>query len=88
MAHALQLSTLVLGEQKHGKLQPGTLHAVTAAKALDAGGVTVLVAGNPAPAQAAASIEGVTKVLSAEDPSLEHSLAEPTAALLAAVARK
>jgi hypothetical protein len=59
----LQLSTLVLAEQKHGKLQPNTLPAVTAARALLAP-VTVLVAGQDViqAAQAAAGIEGVDKV--------------------------
>eukprot|EP00887_Chlorella_sp_A99_P006197 scaffold3.g6197.t1 len=83
------LSTLVLAEQKHGQLQPATLHAVTAARALGGGDVAVLVAGAaPAPALAAAAIEGVGRVLVAEDACLEHCLAEPMAALLAAVTRK
>jgi len=38
--------------------------------------------------QTAARAEGVAGVLTAEDGSLAHSLAEPTAALVAAVQRK
>ena len=57
------MGTLVLAEQKHGKLQPNTLHAVSAAKQLG-GGVTVLVAGKGVgdAAQAASKVEGVQKV--------------------------
>jgi electron transfer flavoprotein alpha subunit len=85
----MQLSSLVLAEQKHGKLQPATLHAVTAAKQLG-GPVTVLVAGKGIAevASAASAIEGVEKVLVADDASLEHVLAEPAAALLAQVQSK
>jgi electron transfer flavoprotein alpha subunit len=74
----------VLADQKAGILQPTTLHAVTAAKALG-GPVTVLVAGRNvgAAAQAASSVDGVDAVLAADDAALEHALAEPTAALLA-----
>jgi electron transfer flavoprotein alpha subunit len=59
----LQLSSLVLAEQKAGALQPVTLNAVTVAKLLG-GPVTVLVAGQHvgAAASAASKIEGVDKV--------------------------
>ena len=59
----LQLSSLVLAEQRHGKLQPSTLHAITAAKQLG-GDVTVLVAGKgiDAAAHTVSAIEGVNKV--------------------------
>ena len=80
----------MLGERgPEGRLQPGTAHVVSAAKALG-GPVTVLLAGQelgPA-AEAAAGLEGVGKVLTAEDPCLERGLAEPTAALLAAVQKR
>lgn len=81
-----QLSTLVLAEHKDGALQPNTLHALTAAKQLS-GPVTVLVAGTSvgAAAEAAGQTEGVAGVLAADDPCLAHGLAEPIAALLAAV---
>jgi electron transfer flavoprotein alpha subunit len=85
----MQLSSLVLAEQKHGKLQPATLHAVTAAKQLG-GPVTVLVAGKgiAEAASLVSTVEGVEKVLVADDASLEHGLAEPTAALLAQIQNK
>jgi electron transfer flavoprotein alpha subunit len=85
----LQISSLVLAEQKHGKLQPATLHAVTAAKQLG-GPVTVLVAGKGIAdvASATSNVEGVEKVLVADDASLEHGLAEPIAALLAQMQNK
>jgi electron transfer flavoprotein alpha subunit len=85
----MQISSLVLAEQKHGKLQPATLHAVTAAKQLG-GPVTVLVAGKGVAevASLASTVEGVEKVLVADDASLEHGLAEPTAALLAQIQSK
>jgi electron transfer flavoprotein alpha subunit len=79
----------VLAEHKSGQLQPNTLHTLTAAKQLG-GRVTVLVAGD-SPAEAAASAsqaEGVSSVLTAEDPCLANGLAEPNAALLAAVQNK
>lgn len=86
---APQLSTLVLAEHKGGALQPNTLHVLTAARALG-GPVTVLVAGHgigPV-AEAAAKAEGVSGVLTADDPCLAHGLAEPAAALLATVEQR
>ncbi len=81
----------MLGEHKGGALQPSTLHTVTAAAQLG-GPVTVLVAGDAssagAAAQAASHVAGVASVLAAADPCLAHGLAEPGAALLAAVGRK
>ena len=87
-----QLSTLLLAEHKGGVLQTNTLHAVTAATQLG-GPVTVLVAGAEAEgiavvAEAAGWAKGVAGVLSAKDACLAHGLAEPTAALLAAVQRR
>ncbi|KAL4458179.1 hypothetical protein ABPG75_013044 [Micractinium tetrahymenae] len=85
------LSTLVLAEHKGGALQPSTLHTVAAAAQLG-GPLTLLVAGDAssagAAAQAASRVAGVAAVLAAEDPCLAHGLAEPAAALLAAVERK
>lgn len=83
------LSTLVLAEHQGGQLQPNTLNTLTAARQLG-GPVTMLVAGDsPAAAAAAASkAEGVASVLTAEDACLVHGLAEPYAALLAAVQAK
>ncbi len=63
-----------------------TAKAVTAAKQL--GDVTVLCTGASAKAAAdeAAKIEGVSKVLVAEDALYGHRLAEPVAALIASMA--
>ena len=63
-----------------------TAKALTAAKKL--GPVTVLCAGAHAKdaAAAAAKLDGVTRVLCAEDASLGHRLAEPTAALVVSLA--
>ncbi|MQY44455.1 electron transfer flavoprotein subunit alpha/FixB family protein [Epibacterium sp. SM1969] len=81
------MSVLLLAEITGGELSlDATAKAVTAAKAL--GDVTVLAAGESAAAagEAAAKIDGVAKVLVAEDASLGHRLAEPTAALIAGLA--
>ena len=81
------MAVLLLGEVTDGELNmDATAKAVTAAAAL--GDVTVLCAGASAAAagDAAATIEGVAKVLVAEDASLGHRLAEPTAALIAGLA--
>lgn len=79
----------MLAEHKGGALAPSTLHTLGAARALG-GPVTLLLAGDAlgGAAQAAANVEGVAGVLTAEDASLAHGLAEPTAALLAAVEAK
>ncbi|CUH79049.1 Electron transfer flavoprotein large subunit [Tritonibacter multivorans] len=81
------MSVLLLAEVTNGELAlDATAKAVAAAKSL--GDVTVLAAGASAAAagEAAAKIDGVAKVLVAEDASLGHRLAEPTAALIAGLA--
>jgi electron transfer flavoprotein alpha subunit len=81
------MAVLLLAEVTDGALnRDATAKAVTAAKL--AGDVTVLCAGaRAADAGAeAAKIDGVAKVLVAEDASLGHRLAEPTAALIAGLA--
>ncbi len=81
------MAVLLLGEVTDGHLnRDATAKAVTAAKSL--GEVTVLCAGARArdAAAEAAKIEGVAKVLCAEDASLGHRLAEPTAALIVSLA--
>ncbi|MFC3142825.1 electron transfer flavoprotein subunit alpha/FixB family protein [Psychromarinibacter halotolerans] len=81
------MAVLLLAEVTGGELQrDATAKAVTAAKQL--GDVTVLAAGAAAAdaGAAAAAIDGVSKVLVAEDASLGHRLAETTAALLASLA--
>jgi electron transfer flavoprotein alpha subunit len=81
------MSVLLLAEVTDGELaMDATAKAVTAAQAL--GDVTLLCAGANAAAAAAtaATIDGVSKVLVAEDPSLGHRLAEPTADLIVSLA--
>lgn len=81
------MAVLLLGEVTDGALSvDATAKAVNAAKTL--GPVTILCAGASAAAagETAAKIDGVAKVLVAEDASLGHRLAEPTAALLVSLA--
>ena len=81
------MAVLLLGEVTDGHLSvDATAKAVTAAMKL--GDVTVLCAGAKAAdaAAEAAKISGVKKVLCAEDGSLGHRLAEPTAALIVSLA--
>ncbi len=81
------MAVLLLAEINEGELAlDATAKAVTAALAL--GEVTVLAAGARAATagEAAARIDGVSKVLVAEDASLGHRLAEPTAALIVSLA--
>ncbi len=84
------MSVLVLAEHDNASLKDATLNAVTAARALAgfAGGeVHVLVAGHNAraAADAAAAVDGVAKVLLADDASLGDALAENVAPLVASV---
>ncbi|MCA0203676.1 electron transfer flavoprotein subunit alpha/FixB family protein [Pararhodobacter sp.] len=81
------MGVLLLGEVTDGALsRDATAKAVSAAAKL--GDVTVLCAGASAAAAGAeaATIKGVAKVLVAEDATLGHRLAEPTAALIAGLA--
>ncbi len=76
------MAVLVVAEHDNATINPATLNTVTAATAL--GEVTMLVAGancRPA-AEAAAAVDGVAKVLLADDPALEHGLAENLAPLI------
>ena len=79
------MAVLLLAEVTDGELAlDATAKAVTAATKL--GDVTALCCGGSAAAagEAAAKIDGVSKVLVAEDASLGHRLAESTAALIVA----
>ena len=81
------MSVLLLAEVSDGELNmDATAKAVTAAKMM--GDVTGLAAGAAAAAagDAAAKIDGVSKVLVAEDASLGHRLAEATAATIVSIA--
>ncbi len=81
------MSVLVVADHDNAALKAATLNAVTAAKKL--GDVHVLVAGSgsSAVAEAAAKVEGVTKVLHADAPAYAHPLAEALAPLVAGLAK-
>jgi electron transfer flavoprotein alpha subunit len=81
------MAVLVVAEHDNTKLQPSTLNTVTAAAKL--GDVAILVAGANcrAAAEAAAKVDGVTRVLLADDTRYGHFLAEPLAILLAGLAK-
>src|SRR5713226_8838683 len=81
------MTTLLLAEHDNKTLKDATNKALTAAAALGAD-VHVLVAGKGcrAVAEAAAKLDGVKKVLIAEDGAYEHMMAEPLAALVVALA--
>jgi electron transfer flavoprotein alpha subunit len=81
------MPTLLLAEHDNSSLKDATNKALTAARQLG-GEVHILVAGQnckPA-AEAAAKLKGVGKVLLADAPAYQHMLAEPTAALIVALA--
>ena len=82
------MSVLVLAEHDHRTLKSSTLHAITAAQRLG-GEVHILVAGTDArgAADAAAAVNGVSKVLLAEDPALAQPTAEAIAAVVLALAK-
>src|SRR5215203_4461324 len=81
------MTTLLIAEHDHGSLKDVTSKALTAARALGSP-VHVLVAGANVRGvtEAAAKLDGVGKVLLADDARFDHLLAEPTAALIATVA--
>ena len=77
------MPVLLVAEHTNAALAGVTEKALTAARALGSE-VHILVAGQDAKpaAEAAASLDGVTKVLLAEAPHLAHQLAEEMAALI------
>jgi len=81
------MATLLLAEHDNKALKDATNKALTAAREIG-GDVHVLVAGSGAKpvADAAAKLDGVTKVLFADAPAYEHALAEPLAALIVSLA--
>ncbi len=81
------MSILVLAEHHDGALACATAHVVSAAKQIvkeSGGDIDVLVAGEgvAAIAEAAARLDGVSRVRVADHAAYAHLLAEPTAALL------
>ena len=81
------MSILVLAEHQDGALASATAHVVAAAKAIG-GDIDVLVAGENvgAVAEAAAKLDGVSKVRVADDAVFAHQLAEPLSELLVSLA--
>ncbi|QEY59241.1 electron transfer flavoprotein subunit alpha/FixB family protein [Pseudomonas sp. C27(2019)] len=82
------MTILVIAEHSNDALGAATLNTVTAAKAIG-GDIHVLVAGSgsDAVAQAAAKIDGVNKVLSADNAAFAHQLPENVAPLIAEVGK-
>ncbi len=81
------MTTLLFVEHGNGQIKDGTLKALTAAKDIGAPvHALVLGAGSKAVAEAAAKLDGVEKVLNAEDGIYDHDLAEPLGALIASIA--
>jgi len=77
------MSILVIADHENGGLKAATLNVVSAAKAIG-GDVEVLVAGENcgSAAEAAAKVEGVSKVLVADNAAYGHQLAENLALLV------
>ena len=85
------MSVLVIAEHDNQALKAATLNTVAAAQQLadkGAGDIVVLVAGAgcAAVAESAAKITGVSKILVADDSSLEHGLAENLTAVIMSIA--
>jgi electron transfer flavoprotein alpha subunit len=81
------MATLLFLEHENGTIRDASLKALTAAQAI--GGpihALVLGSGSKGAAETAAKLEGLEKVLNSEDAVYDHALAEPTAALIAAIA--
>lgn len=80
------MTILVISEHDHKSVKEATLNTITAAKKL--GEVCVLVAGNSCAgaAEAAAKIDGVSKVLVADDELYAHPLAENITSLIMSLA--
>ncbi|WP_372878733.1 electron transfer flavoprotein subunit alpha/FixB family protein [Spongiibacter marinus] len=78
------MSILVIAEHDNASINGATLNTVSAAKAIG-GDIAVLVAGEGcgAAAEAAAKIDGVSKVLVADNAVYGHQLAENVALLIA-----
>ncbi|WP_110641357.1 FAD-binding protein [Salinicola sp. CPA57] len=81
------MRTLVLAEHHEGRLAAGTAHVVAAARAIG-GEVDVLIAGENVAgvAEAAARLDGVSRVRVADNAAYAHQLAEPLADLLVQLA--
>ena len=78
------MTILVIAEHDNSQLKPSTLNTVAAAAKLD-GDVELLVAGHGCSQAAdnAAKVQGIGKVLLADDAHYEHALAEDLSLLVA-----
>ena len=81
------MSTLVIAEHDNSNLKPSTLNTLAAANAIG-GSVHLLVVGSScqAVADACAAVDGVEKVLLADDAAYANQLAESTANLIKSAA--
>jgi electron transfer flavoprotein alpha subunit len=81
------MTNLVVAEHDDGELKGATLNTVAAAKAIG-GDIHLLVSGEDCDgiAQAAAKVDGVSKVLAANGPELNKAIAENLAPLLVKLA--
>ncbi|GAB1266182.1 electron transfer flavoprotein subunit alpha/FixB family protein [Aurantivibrio infirmus] len=82
------MTILVIAEHDNSGIKSATLNTVAAAKAIG-GEIEMLVAGNgcAAAGEAAAKIDGVAKVLVADNAAYEHQLAENVALLIAEIGK-
>ena len=80
------MSTLVIAEHDNTNLKPATLNTVAAASVIG-GAVHILIAGNACQSVAdeATAVEGVEKVIFADDSAYENQLAESTANLIKSI---
>ena len=81
------MSVLVLAEHDNKEIKPSTLNTISAARKIDAD-VHLLVAGSgmDVAMDGASKIHGITKILKADAPELEHGLAENIAPLIVELA--
>lgn len=81
------MNTLVIAEHDNTNLKPATLNTLAAANVIG-GAVHILVAGNACQSVAdeAAAVDGVEKVILADDSAYENQLAESTANLIKSIA--
>jgi len=85
------MTALVIAEHDNGSIKAATLNVIKAAAELSFfsdGQVHILIAGHRSSGAAneAAEVQGVTKVLHADDPGFAHGLAENVAAQVLAIA--
>ena len=83
------MSVLIVAEHDNSSLKGGTLSAITAGLQLaDSVDVLVVGAGCQEAASAAASVQGVAKVIVADNPAHEHQLAESVAPVVAEIGQQ